>query len=59
MSETLAASPKTSFVYDDASDLLMLAQVERWMATIRELCRDQAESTFCAGLRPAARAVTE
>ncbi len=59
MSETLAASTTTSFVYDDASDLLMLAQVERWMATIRDLNREQWESSFCAGTQPAAHAVTE
>ena len=59
MSETLATSTKTSFVYDDASDLLMLAQVERWMATIRDLNRQQSESSFCAGTQPEALAVTE
>ena len=59
MSETLATSTKTSFVYDDASDLLMLAQVEKWMATIRELSREQRESSFRVRLRPAASAVTE
>ncbi|MGA2892775.1 MAG: hypothetical protein ABSE22_07890 [Xanthobacteraceae bacterium] len=46
MSETLATptKPATSgrmIAHSGAADLQMLAQVEKWMATIREIIREQ------------------
>ena len=55
MSETLATSMKTA--RQGASDLQMLTQVEKWMATIRELNSEpQNEAAFRVRLRPAASA---
>jgi hypothetical protein len=45
MSESVAAkanaAPISSSARSGASDLRMLAEVEKWMATIRELNREQ------------------
>jgi hypothetical protein len=53
MSESIATSvkfaPASSSIRNGASDLRMLAQVEKWMATIREINREQqAQSTFAS-----------
>jgi hypothetical protein len=45
MSEALATSTKPETRRNDASDLQMLAQVEKWMAMIRELNREQQGET--------------
>jgi hypothetical protein len=47
MSDSVAVSVKSARVASarsDASDLRMLAQVERWMAAIREINREQLAS---------------
>ncbi|HTE78088.1 MAG TPA: hypothetical protein VK653_15330 [Xanthobacteraceae bacterium] len=45
MSDSLAAktnaAPVSSSTRNGASDLRMLAEVEKWMATIREINREQ------------------
>jgi hypothetical protein len=45
MSDSLAAKANPAFVSSStrngASDLRMLAEVEKWMATIREINREQ------------------
>jgi hypothetical protein len=45
MSESIAAkansAPVSSSTRSGASDLRMLAEVEKWMATIREINREQ------------------
>jgi hypothetical protein len=53
MSESIANTaksvPVSSSTRNRASDLRMLAEVEKWMATIREINREQqAQSTFAA-----------
>lgn len=56
MSESLAASTKTARngASDVQSDLQMIAQVEKWMATIRELNSEpHNEAVFRVRLRPA------
>jgi len=41
MSESFTTSVKFVAMRDGASDLRMLAQVEKWMAMIREMAREQ------------------
>jgi hypothetical protein len=41
MSESLATSANSIASHNGASDLRMLAQVEKWMAMIREINREQ------------------
>jgi hypothetical protein len=41
MSETLAAPTKPAATRTGPADLHMLAHVEKWMATIREIAREQ------------------
>ena len=41
MSESLITSAKSFASRYGVSDLRMLAQVEKWMATIREISREQ------------------
>jgi hypothetical protein len=51
MSESIANSSKSALgsMRNGASDLRMLAQVEKWMATIREINREQqAQTNFAA-----------
>jgi hypothetical protein len=50
MSESIANTTKSLVsMRNGASDLRMLAQVEKWMATIREINREQqAQSGFTA-----------
>ena len=53
MSESIAntakSAPVSSSMRNRASDLRMLAEVEKWMATIREINREQpTQSTFAA-----------
>jgi hypothetical protein len=58
MSETLAASMKTT--RPGAADLQMLDQVEKWMATIRDLNSEpQNEAAFRVRLRPATASAKE
>lgn len=58
MSESLAASTKT--VRNGTADLQMIAQVEKWMATIRDLNSEpQNEAAFRVRLRPATAAAKE
>jgi len=60
MSENLAAPMNTAPARNVASDLQMLAQVEQWMATIREINREpQTEAAFRVRLRPAASSATK
>jgi hypothetical protein len=55
MSETLASPMKTAPARNGASDLQMLAQVEKWMAAIRDINREpQNETAFRVRVRPAA-----
>jgi len=42
MSETVATQPKPKSTRDGAADGRVLAQVEKWMAMIREISREQA-----------------
>jgi hypothetical protein len=48
MSESVAAkanaAPVSSSIRNGASDLRMLAEVEKWMATIREINREQPDA---------------
>jgi hypothetical protein len=41
MSESLITPAKSIAMRSGASDLRTLAQVEKWMAMIREICREQ------------------
>ncbi|HXW48308.1 MAG TPA: hypothetical protein VEK31_02580 [Xanthobacteraceae bacterium] len=41
MSESFVTSVKPISMRNGASDLRMLAQVEKWMAMIREIAREQ------------------
>jgi len=41
MSQSFIISEKSIASHNGASDLRMLAQVEKWMATIREISREQ------------------
>jgi hypothetical protein len=43
MSQTLATPTKSAVTRNVASDLQMLAHVEKWMAAIREIKREQGE----------------
>jgi hypothetical protein len=44
MSETLTASPKPKSTRTGAGDKDIFVQVEKWMALIREVSREQAKS---------------
>jgi hypothetical protein len=60
MSENLATTMKTAPARNGASDLQMLAQVEKWMATIREINREpQNEAAFRVRLRPSQTSATK
>jgi hypothetical protein len=54
MSETLAATMKTSPARNGMSDGQVFAQVEKWMAAIRDINGEQqkGETTFRVRLRP-------
>jgi hypothetical protein len=56
MSETIAAATKSMSI--GTSDLQMIAQVEKWMMTIREIRNEQqaGDATFRVRLRPTASA---
>ncbi len=54
MSKNIATVPaKSMSLRDGASDLRMLAQVERWMAMIREINRDQQGAAAVATINEA------
>ena len=58
MSDTFTASMKTP--RSGTSDLQMIVQVEKWMATIRELNSEpQNEAAFRVRLRPATNSAKE
>jgi hypothetical protein len=44
MSETITASPKPKSTRTGAGDKDIFVQVEKWMALIREVSREQAKS---------------
>jgi hypothetical protein len=44
MSETINALPKSPSTQDGTRDGRVLAQVERWMAMIREISREQIKN---------------
>jgi hypothetical protein len=44
MSETVDTQPKPKAIRRDSADGHILAQVEKWMAMIREISREQAKS---------------
>jgi hypothetical protein len=44
MSETVTAQPKPKSTQRGASDGRVLAEVEKWMAMIREISREQIKS---------------
>jgi hypothetical protein len=49
MSESLTTPAKSVAMRNGASDLRMLAQVEKWMAMIREMARErQGAAQMCA-----------
>jgi hypothetical protein len=58
MSDTLAAPMKTSPARNGLSDGQVFAQVEKWMAAIRDINGEpqQSETTFRVRLRPATAA---
>ena len=60
MSESLAAPMKNAPTHNGTSDGQVFAQVERWMAAIRDINGEpqKGETTFRVRLRPAT-AVTE
>ena len=43
MSETVTAPPRSKFRQDGGVDKNAFAQVEKWMALIREIVREQAQ----------------
>jgi hypothetical protein len=60
MSEALASSTKIAPMRSGTSDLQMIAQVEKWMATIREINREPLnDASFRVRLRPAATSARE
>lgn len=44
MSEALVMPMKATATRNDAADMRILAQVEKWMATIREINREQQQN---------------
>ena len=44
MSENLAAPTKSAATRSSAADTRVLAQVEKWMAVIREIKQEQAKN---------------
>jgi hypothetical protein len=58
MSETLAAPMKTAPARNGTADGQVFAQVERWMAAIRDINGEpqKGETTFRVRLRPTAAA---
>ena len=44
MSETVTTQPKPKTDRDGSADGRVLAQVEKWMAMIREISREQAKN---------------
>jgi hypothetical protein len=58
MSDTFAAPTKTSPGRNGTSDGQVFAQVEKWMAAIRDINSEpqQSETTFRVRLRPATAA---
>ncbi len=60
MSDILATPTKPTASRKAAADLRALAQVEKWMATIREISREPSgEPTFRVRLRPTVAAVAK
>jgi hypothetical protein len=51
MTESVATSSKPSSRRTDSGDEQALAQVEKWMAVIRELSHEPAGGTMSAGAR--------
>ena len=58
MSESFITSEKFIISHSGTSDLRMLAQVEKWMAAIREISREQ-QKTPCKCLLPVERDSTD
>jgi hypothetical protein len=46
MSETVTTQPKPKASRDGSADGRVLAEVEKWMAMIREISREQAKIRF-------------
>jgi hypothetical protein len=44
MSETVTTQPKSKTPRDGSADGRVLAEVEKWMAMIREISREQAKN---------------
>ncbi len=49
MSETLATPTKESYARNGSTDLRIIARVEKWMAMIREINREQQTESKARG----------
>jgi len=49
MSETLATQTKVNYARNGSADLQMIARVEKWMAMIREINREQQNESKMRG----------